>query len=652
MGQTMDWYWNRLWAMTPKEVTYRGKFTLKKWMWQRKKKWVAPICVWSPVDRWVFTGMSDRLTMDMEQLLAEAERYLHGKYCLLNFTFQEEEIDWHRDPQTGKVSPMEFGPNLNYRDPAVSGNVKNIWEKNRHHHLTVLSLAYALTADDRYANKVVEQLGSWVEQNPFPLGVNWTSSLEAGVRLISWVWIERCLRKSAQHDILFGEAGLLWPAVYWHQWLIAEHYSHGSSANNHLVGEMAGLYLASLVWPYYPQSAQWRTFAKQTLEQEAVKQTFPGGLNREQAFSYHLFSLEFFLLCAIEGERLSDDYSPEYKERVRRMLEVIPLVTDVGGNVPRYGDEDQGMALQLRSMGSSRLDWLYHLGRLWLQAELPAAPGEGELTARLILAQMAEGKALSDTAPSDANSAVPVSVEDSGHYILKSRPGRQDEIFCLAHAGPLGYLSIAGHGHADALSFTLNVGGVPVIVDPGTYIYHADPKWREYFRSTKAHNTVTMDDKSQSVAGGLFLWEKKADTEVLTWEPDDQGGVLVARHDGYAKQQVRAKHCRELALCDRQLTVTDRISGEGTHQVEFRLHFSPRCRLMLEQYHCHVRWNGGRLEIKLDERMHWSLLRGEQDAGWYSAGFNLKEPAFTLTGSLLTKLPIEIINLMEVYNEN
>src|SRR5450759_4691047 len=89
---------------------------------------------------------------------------------------------------------------------------------------------------------------SRLEQNPFPLGVNWASPLDLGLRLISWVWACRLLSGSREYELLFGDDGRLWPSIHRHQWMIARMHSRGSSANNHLIGEMAGLYISSAVW--------------------------------------------------------------------------------------------------------------------------------------------------------------------------------------------------------------------------------------------------------------------------------------------------------------------------------------------------------------------------------------------------------------------
>lgn len=638
MKEKLGWYINRLRAMSLEEIVARGNLVVKKQNWQRRQKWVAPQPKLSDQDVWQLPSLQPETTSQRQAILEEADRYLQGKYTLLNLEFEEPQIDWHLDPQTNITAPLDFALDLNYRQADLVGNVKNIWEKNRHHHLTILALAYSLTQNEDYAIAVEQQLLSWIKENPVLQGVNWASSLELAVRLISWTWCDRLLRGSQVHEDLFGDRGSLWSSIYWHQWLIAEHYSHGSSSNNHLIGEMAGLFITATLFPVFPESSGWQSLARKILEREVSKQTFECGINREQAFDYQIFSLEFFLLADIEATRLAVPFSPNYQDWVRRMLEVIPAVVDVGGNRPQYGDGDQGMALQLRPLNSSRLDWLYRLGRQCLKAKVPLpAETSGLLASSLICPN------LKDEVGEVPHVPISKAFEDAGLFVLAS-----EEVFCLADAGCLGYLSIAAHGHADALSFTLSVGGEPIIVDPGTYIYHTQPEWRGYFRSTKAHNTVIVDNVDQSEPAGNFLWTSKAEAKVLSWDQKPQGAILVAEHDGYQRLSQSVVHQRRLALEGKKLEIIDNIQGSGVHDLEWRIHFSPQCTIDLQPDCATINCQGKQLVINLDSQLQWSLAKGESEAGWYSSGFNLKQPTYTLIGSVRTTIPVSFNNLIAI----
>ena len=650
MFASIQWYVSRLQAMSLSEILPRIQhLALKKYL-RGNSSWTAPVPKTNTVraDWWKPPDLPLAHLAEYTALLDEAEQYREGRYSWLNIPCQESPPNWHLDPQTNRIAPMSMGLDLNYRDRNLVGNVKNIWEKNRHHHLTVMSAAYLLTKNEAYADAVAKQLQDWIINNPFPLGINWTSSLELGIRLISWVWIDRFLRGSKAHSLLFGESGILWSSIYWHQWLIAKHYSHGSSANNHLVGEMAGLFISSSHWSVFDDSKRWQSLAWVILETEIPKQTFASGLNREQAFSYHIFVTEFFLLAGIEAQGCDVEVSQPYRNNVRRMLEVVPPLMDAKGNLPRYGDGDEGMALQIRPHQSSRLNWLFRLGRQWLGAKVPLPNSDsGCLAASFI--NLPAG----DRDPVEA-SALPdsLALPDAGLYVLAQNRGKPQEILCLADAGKLGFLPLAAHGHADALSFTLNVSGVPIIVDPGTYTYHADAHWRSYFRSTKAHNTVVVDGLDQSESAGTFLWTKQANTRVIDWQTTTKGAVLIAEHDGYTRLRDRIIHRRKLTLEQQELEIEDRLQNKGTHQVEWRLHFAPQCEVELKSECCLVKWHSGLLAIYLDEQMEWSLLKGASNGGWYSPGFNLKQPTTTLVGRAKVTGNLVLNNSIDLLEQN
>lgn len=632
------WYWHRLRAMSAVEIGSRLLFAMRQRRWRRRSTWIAPAATFVGTDKWSLAGPRNIEGDDVSALLAEAEQVLNGSFSLLGCQFTLRDIDWHYDPQLEVRAPVSFGFDIDYRDTTVVGNVKNIWELNRHQHLTMLAAAYCVAKDDRYADTIASQLDYWLEANPTLRGVNWHSALELSIRLISWVWIERLLRGSGAHERLFGTSGAMWSSVYWHQWLIRHCLSRGSSSNNHLIGELAGLFVAATAWPYYDESPAWRQVARRSLEKEALRQTFESGLNKEQAFSYHLFVLELFIVAGIEAERAGNPLSPKLMDAIRRMIEVVPSLTDSGGNLPRFGDADDGLAIRLTTHKSSRVDFLYRVARRWLVASVPVPRSDsGEFAADLLWYKSVDRRTTTFEYPRGS-----LSLDDAGLYVLATNRNTPAEFFCLADAGPVGFLSIAAHGHADALSFTLSVGGEPIIVDPGTYSYFLDVHWREYFRSTRAHNTITIDGESQSVSGGPFLWTRKAQATLIDWGVRPNGALLVAEHSGYAHLAGRPIHRRSFELNGDQLDVVDTIEGGGQHDVEWRLHFHPNCQVALARGTCRVKRRGGWVDVVLDRGLDWKLAEAAHDAGWYSPKFNCKETSVTLIGTAHAALPIRI----------
>lgn len=634
------WYYHRLRAMGPEEILHRIRLHEKKRKWRR-----GADAAWTPdglkLDVRKRIDLTDIPAEPAAAVIAEASRYLDRHWLFFGLDMKEENINWHADPVSGRQAQKIFGFDINHRDASAIGDIKVIWEKNRHHHLSVLSAAYALTDDERYSDEVARQIFSWIEQNPLFIGVNWTHPLEQGIRLISWVWCERLLRGSNAHDCLFAAGSPVLRSIYQQQRFVAETHCCGSSANNHLIGEMAGLYVSCKHFPLGPEAEKWRLLGKRILEEELVRQTFASGLNREQAFSYHLFVLAFGLLALAESE----DFDGSAKEMLRKMLAVVPALADVGGNLPRYGDADDGKVLQLAALHERPSEWLLDLGGRMLGLGLTR---QRTLTADLICRGLSVESGKHRDLPAPVGSRA---FEDAGIYELVSGCNTENEVFVLADAGPLGYLSIAAHGHADALSFTLSAGGLEFLVDPGTYTYYADPVWREYFRGTAAHNTITVDGRDQSEQAGPMMWRHHARTTVLQWMPTPAGGVLRALHDGYRRAGVT--HERRFELNGNRFLIRDTLTGRGVHHVELRFHLHPACAVeMTDSSTAMITRQGRILRISLPPAMPAKILHAESFGGWYSAGFMMKEPAFTVSAAADLKLPVEVQTEIEVLNEN
>ena len=96
---------------------------------------------------------------ETQHLLREAHAYLKHEWFFFSMDgLREESIDWHLDPESEQKAPDTFSLDINHRDERLVGNIKNTWEKSRHHHLSVLALAFRLTRDEHYAAEVVSQI--------------------------------------------------------------------------------------------------------------------------------------------------------------------------------------------------------------------------------------------------------------------------------------------------------------------------------------------------------------------------------------------------------------------------------------------------------------------------------------------------------------
>jgi hypothetical protein len=585
-----------------------------------------------------FVGRDSRFTRD--PYIRAASGILAGELKVFSLDCQFGSTpDWNRDPKTGTSAPLAFGKTLNYRDETVVGDIKYLWEPNRHLHLVTLAQAYHQTGEQRYLDGLRHQLESWLDQCPYLRGPNWTSSLELAIRLINWS-IAWQLIGGVGSAMFTGSDGAQFRerwlrAIYQHMHFIRGHFSRYSSANNHLIGELSGLFVGCATWPFWADTARWRQMAKDRLEHEALLQNTADGVNREQAISYQQFVLDFLLLAGLAGRESDDAFPESYWRRIESMIEFLASVMDVNGNVPMIGDADDGYAVRL-SQEAAFCPYRSLLATgavLFKRGDFRAKAGQLDDKTRWLLGA-ASDKAYSDI-PANA-AALPVRREfrEGGYYVLGGEFETPRELRVIADAGPLGYLSLAAHGHADALAFTLSVGGREILIDPGTYAYHTQRKWRNYFRGTAAHNTVTVDGENQSEIGGNFIWLRKANATCELWETGSKLDRFVGSHDGYRRLDDPVVHRREILLekASRRIVVTDTLDCAGQHQAKCRWHFSEACEVWLEGNVLYARNGSVVVGLRLvDPALTFEIHNGEEDlpCGWVSPSFDVKIPTVT-----------------------
>lgn len=553
-------------------------------------------------------------------------------------------VNWHRDPQTGIDAPLSFGKSLNYRDDTLVGNVKILWELGRHQHLIPLAVAYASSGDLRYRDAVVAQIESWIEDNPYGLGIHWCSALEPALRLISWAVVHSLL---ALRD---GEAGLfsaisepekLGRAIYQQAWFVRHFLSRYSSANNHLIGELTGLWVACSVFDLGEKGASWAAQAQQELEHEAMLQVYADGVNKEQACYYHLWVLEYFMFAWLVGVRSQQGFSAAFRERILAMSGFLHAVTPLGGEPPQIGDADDGFVTRFNvawpknaySDVLASVDAVFGIG-----AEL--------LPHKAFWYALSAGKIPEVVKPAKLDSKTyPVVFSEGGYSVLGN-----SLVHLVFDAGALGYPSIAAHGHADALNVCLALDGAWWLVDPGTYAYHSDHGWRDYFRGTAAHNTLLIDGINQSEIGGPFLWTQHAHARLLGAGRDAHGNQWAeGEHDGY--KRIAGIHSRRIELDEAagEITISDEVQGVSEHELSVHFHFAPDIELI--QGEDSGTWlaikpdTARKLLVTVDQSWHWEVLRGSESPmlGWYSSALGMKEPTATLRGVWQGRLPIRLL---------
>jgi Heparinase II/III-like protein/Heparinase II/III N-terminus len=642
----LGWYARRLGRMSPAEIAWRAREQAIRQTWSRRQVYPDQIASAAlpkvAADRRFTTVLPADAARRVpgharDAIIADADRLLKGEWEMLGVVRTDMvQPDWFYDPVTARRSaPDTCAFRINQRSEEETGNIKQVWELSRLQHLTLLATAWYLSNEEAYAQRVADQLRSWWLENPFLSGVNWTSGIEIGIRLINFTWIRRLLDGWPGAPGLFEHSDLALRQIRWHQQYLAAFESRGSSANNHVIAEAAGQLAASCAFPWFPESDRWRASSARLLERELAHNTFPSGINRELAADYHGFVAELGFFAAVEADAAGAPLSAETWRLLCAMADSMAALVDERMQPPRQGDSDEGRVVLLDAPAHNRWPTLLALGdglfgRLdWWPVTVPDG---GSALVSALLGTRREIPDRPERRPSR--------FEDAGIAILRTARGDSPEIWCRCDGGPHGFLSIAAHAHADALSVEVRHGGVDILADPGTYCYHGEPEWRSYFRSTIAHNTVEVAGRSQSVEGGPFMWRRHARTREI--QASDLSWT--AEHDGYTSLSPSARHRRSVRLDPTRasLEIIDVVSG-GCHDIRLAFHLGPDVHAELDDSCALLAWPAMdalatsapcTARLKLPRGLRWSLHRGETAPilGWYSPGLGRRVPAFSLLG--------------------
>lgn len=649
MTRSLSWYAQRLSRMGPAEVVGRVGDHGRKLAWSprqaRPGRDAGPPPVMEAARSFATplpAQARERVPETVrEATLRAADGLVRGEWSVFGVVRTDlVRPDWFLDPASGRRAPQEqLAWRIDHRDEGTTGNVKSVWELSRHHHLTLLATAWWLTGDETYADMVDTHLRSWWRENPFLSGVHWTSGIELGIRLTSWVWIRRLMHDWPKIGDLFETNDDALRQIWWHQHYLAAFPSRGSSCNNHAVAEDSGLLGAACAFPWFKQSEQWRRLAAGRLVRDIRSNTFDSGINRELATDYHRFVTELGLVAAVEAAASGHDVGEPTWTLLARSLDAAAGVVDVRGRPPRQGDGDEGRALLLDDPAFEPWGVLLGTGGA-VVGRRPWWPTVEDSVQSVVLGALAPVRPMVTGRPDER----PSDFTDAGLHLLRSRPDDGPEIWCRCDDGPHGFLSIAAHAHADALAVEVRHDGVDVLADPGTYCYHGEPEWRDYFRSTRAHNTVEVDGVSSSQPGGPFLWSSHAETTRLPMPAgDDVVQWWCAEHSGYARLDPALRHARSVRLDSvrRELELDDVVTCEQSHDVRLALHLGPLVEVVSLSPAHHVaelRWQGrsGAVAavLHLPADLVWSHHRGEEDPplGWYSPRFAERVPSSTLIG--------------------
>ena len=354
----------------------------------------------------------------------------------------------------------------------------------------------------------------WVERNPPGSGVGW-HPYPTSLRIVNWCRAD--LRATDLQASLYRQAAHLYRNL--------ETYVYG----NHLMENARALVYAGTFFGGQGEAPAWLAKGLVLYRRETREQILPDGSHYERSPMYHALMLEGYL--------------------------------DVLNLLPRDHPERSSLEATVQRMAAALVTTTHPDGHpaLFNDATHEIAPSPAQL--------VAYARALTSAGfePLDR-------LPDSGYFVHRAA-----DLYLIVDGGAAGPEHLMAHAHADVFSFELSLGGRQFVVDTGVYEY-ADGPMRRMVRSTRAHNTVCVDDTDQIECWGSFRVARRTAPKDVSFERAPGRSVFKGTFDGYARRIGDGiVHTRRID-CDesrREIRVVDEVRGRGRHRVESRLHLHP-----------------------------------------------------------------------------
>jgi len=512
---------------------------------------------------------------------------------------------------------------------------------SRLQHLITLGQAYSLTKDEKYAIEYACQIIDWIESNRVQFGPNWVCTMDVSIRAANLVV---SMAYFIDSECIKNEFWIyLVKNIYSHGKHIINNLEYGSITSNHYLSDISGLFFISMLLGKHKCCNKWLRFSISELKKEIKKQIYDDGLDFESSTCYHRLVLELFFYPVFyyiknqrkfilkEAAELAElVFGGEFFRRFKGMFNFVISAMKPDGTLPQIGDNDNGRFLVFSHSDLMDMSYIstiasiffndpyykidideFNNGSFWLFGE------EG----------LSIWERLSKNRLADVES---MAFKKGGSVVI-----RNGSDYLFSSCSPNGQNGNGGHAHNDKLGFELVIDGECLFVDPGTFIYTPSPSWRNVFRSTIYHNTITIDEKEQNrfIDKNIFSMQNDAMAKINKWITGSEYVFLEAEHHGYRRLEDPVIHTRQIIL-DRKRSIfiiRDILSGNNRHSIilNFNLYPGIECIVSDDISSAIIYKNGKKLaNIVFAEEDKWDKIFLEEY--WYSESYGKKTPGKAL----------------------
>ncbi len=585
---------------------------------------------------WILGWSGDSLPLDLEKsikddILLWADQALEHRFNILGSGIvRVDPIDWHTDFKTQFTWRKGiFYKKYSQVDLSNSADIKVVWELSRCHHLIWLGEAYMISHDGKYAKEVVSQIEHWIEENPLMYSINWTCSMEVAIRAVNWIYALNMVISAECINDEFTKK--VHKSLYEHGFFIYNNFEKTFPyASNHYAANICGLIFISQLFDTLKSGKRWLDFAINEYFYEIRDEVLPSGVHFERSTSYHRLMTEIFSYTYLLLTRINCDIPLDIHYRVGSMFDFIHNYTKPNGLSPLIGDNDDGRFLPFYKYGYNDHEYLLSLSSiLYHNSSTYQVHHKQCIDSQILLANLNQATFNKKSIIEDTLTSK--SYLDAGFVIMRS----QTAYIFINNSGLSKYpdktYRINGtHTHADLLSFELSIMGEDIIIDPGTFTYTSSPQDRNAFRSTRKHNTISIDGHNQYgfSPDNLFIMEEFAKPSKLILNYLNDRDVCIAAYENVENICLTHERAFELYKSLNSCEIKDKISSEGQHFLSAYFHFAPGMQLNLANNLVEVRHpNLNGLTMAFDSKYEL-MFEVEQDH--VSPSYGIKVDSYTL----------------------
>lgn len=531
---------------------------------------------------------------------------------LENVTIKKDEQRWADESLEHKFyahkgyQPSYFyGDDIDWRYWPVKDNELR-WQLHRHYWFIPLTKAYHLTRDAKYIDAWIDQYTDWIEKNPLD-GVERLQAAGASAEAIAaeqenirFAWRPMEAGRRLQDQIAEFALTVRSPRftpdflnLYLRMFRQHADYvlHHFSKQGNHLLFEAQRMLYAGIYFPEFREAAEWRRNGIEILNREIGVQVYPDGMQFELDYGYHLAAIDIFLkaLGMARANGMESEFPADYIETVEKMTVVAYNLLFPDNVNPMFGDTKKHNRTTLKNQFAAWSRVFPENRQLpWFATER----AQGEM-------------------PPYTSQQFPA----SGFYVLRNGWDKRSTV-AIVKAGPPAFW----HNQPDNGTFEYWHKGRNYFPDSGSYVYGGDREvmaLRNWFRQTRVHNTLTLDNRDL----------EKTDSKLLLWRSDDKMTVLVTENPSYEG----LVHRRSFFFPgDGVMILADQASGPATGKVGVHFNLCPGKTTFDQDGTLHTLFEkGGNIRIKTTCNRPASITREE---GWVSYAYREREerPAYAV----------------------